>query len=218
MQGDILKIKDEHRQAAQGALDIIWPEIQDHQGKYAITVAGESGSGKSEIAAVLAEKLVQKGIEAAILQQDDYFVHPPLTNTKVRQKDISWVGTSEVKLDLLDHNLADIHNGKEEIVKPLAIFQEDRFTTEVLKVDGAKVVIAEGTYTTLLQNVQCHIFIDRTYHETKAARLERAREEQDNFLEQVLKIEHDIISKHKAKADIIVRSDYSVEKNERLGG
>ena len=217
MRGDILKIKDEHRKAAQDALDILWPEIRAHQGKYAITVAGESGSGKSEVAAVLAEKLAQKGIEAAILQQDDYFVYPPLTNTKVRQKDISWVGTSEVRLDLLDQNLADILNGKEEIEKPLAIFQEDRFTTEVLKVDGAKAVIAEGTYTTLLQNVQCHIFIDRTYHETKAARLERAREEQDSFLEQVLKIEHDIISKHKANADIIIRSDYSVKKNERAG-
>ena len=53
-----------------------------------------------------------------IIQQDDYFVYPPLTNLKMRQKDIGWVGTSEVKLELLDQNLADILAGKDEIKKP----------------------------------------------------------------------------------------------------
>jgi len=212
MKGDILVIKDEHRKAAAGALDLIWPELEAHPSKYAITVAGESGSGKSEIAAVLAEKLAEKGMPSVILQQDDYFIYPPKTNAKVRRQDIGWVGSGEVRLDLLDQNLSDILAGKETIEKPLAIFEEDCFTTEQLAVKDAQVAIAEGTYTTLLQNAHCHIFIDRTFRETKAARLERAREEQDDFLERVLTIEHEIISKHKAKAHIIVRADYSVDK------
>lgn len=212
MKGDILVIKDEHRKAAAGALDLIWPDLEAHSGKYAITVAGESGSGKSEIASVLAEKLAEKGMPSVILQQDDYFIYPPKTNAEVRRKDIGWVGSGEVRLDLLDQNLSDILAGKETIEKPLAIFEEDRFTTEQLAVKDAQVAVAEGTYTTLLQNAHCHIFIDRTFRETKAARLERAREEQDDFLERVLTIEHESISKHKAKAHIIVRADYSVEK------
>ncbi len=212
MKGDILVIKDEHRKAAAGALDLIWPDLEAHSGKYAITVAGESGSGKSEIASVLAEKLAEKGMPSVILQQDDYFIYPPKTNAEVRRKNIGWVGSGEVRLDLLDQNLSDILAGKETIEKPLAMFEEDRFTTEQLAVKDAQVAVAEGTYTTLLQNAHCHIFIDRTFRETKAARLERAREEQDDFLERVLTIEHESISKHKAKAHIIVRADYSVAK------
>ncbi len=94
-------------------------------GKYILTIAGESGSGKSEIAAVLAEMLAERGIESLIIQQDDYFIYPPQTNLKMRLKDNRRVGISEVRLELLDRNMLDILSGKDEIEKPLAMFDED---------------------------------------------------------------------------------------------
>ena len=214
MIGDKLNIKKEHIDAGQSLSDILLPKIEDSEGKFVITVAGESGAGKSEIAFTLSEKLLEKGVKSAILQQDDYFVYPPKTNADMRKKDIGHVGLSEVRLELLDQNLRDILDGKTEIEKPLVIYEEDRVTSEMIKVDTVKVIIVEGTYTTSLNNVQQHVFIDRTRMDTKESRKERAREEQDEYLERILEIEHDIISANKARADIIITRDYKAEVND----
>ncbi|MCF8230357.1 MAG: hypothetical protein K9G58_01985 [Bacteroidales bacterium] len=212
MKGDVLIINDNHRKAARQCLPLILEEIKKSDNKYMLSVAGESGAGKSEIAASLAEELEKEGLKTYIFQQDDYFVFPPKTNAEKRKEDIKWVGTQEVKIDLLDSALDEIQQGKYEIEKPLVNFQEDKIGTETVSLGEYSVFIAEGTYTTLLNHLDCRIFIDRNYHDTKASRLERNREEQDDFLEKILMIEHEIISKHKAFADIIIGKDYQVKK------
>jgi len=217
MRGDVLIIQEWHRKAGLKAAELIIPRIEQNTGKFTITVAGESGSGKSEIAEVIAEALAEKNIKTVILQQDDYFIHPPKTNENTRKKDIDWVGANEVHLDVMDQNLKDFKEGKSQITKPLVIFEEDRITEETMQFGDAKVAIAEGTFTTTLNHVDCKVFIDQTYHETKKARLLRAREEQDDFLETVLKIEHKVISSHKRIADFLVTGDYDVVENEIKG-
>ncbi len=217
MRGDILVIQEWHRKAGLAASELILPQVPQNTGKFTITVAGESGSGKSEIAEVIAEALAEKNIKTVILQQDDYFIHPPKTNENTRRKDIDWVGANEVHLDIMDQNLKDFKDDKSEITKPLVLFEEDRITEETMLVGDARVAIAEGTFTTTLNHVDCRVFIDQTYHETKKARLLRAREEQDDFLETVLKIEHKVISSHKRIADFLVTGDYDVVKNEIKG-
>ena len=212
MKGDKLVIQEGHVKAAQYITELLFPQIVKVQGKFIITIAGESGSGKSEIAATLCQFLLEKGIKGIILQQDDYFVYPPKTNAKMRREDIRHVGLSEVRLDVLDQNLHDIIVGKDEIEKPLVIFDEDLITTERVKLRGIKVIIVEGTYTTLLKSVHRRIFIDRTYTYTSETRKLRAREEQDELLERILGIEHSIISSHKPRADIIVTDNYRVRK------
>jgi uridine kinase len=130
----------------------------------------------------------------------------------MRRKDIKHVGVGEVRLDQLDQNLADIMEGRTAIEKPLVLFDEDRITQEVVSLDMVSVVIVEGTYTTTLNNVHKRIFIDRTYLDTKETRKQRAREKQDEFLEDVLKIEHEIISSHLPQANIIVTRGYDVSE------
>ena len=217
MRGDVLIIQEWHRKAGLKAAQLIIPQIEQSAGKFTITVAGESGSGKSEIAEVIAEALAEKNIKTVILQQDDYFIHPPKTNENTRRKDIDWVGANEVHLDIMDQNLKDFKEGKAQITKPLVIFEEDRIIEETINIEEFKAAIAEGTFATTLNQVDCRVFIDQTYHETKKARLLRAREEQDDFLETVLKIEHKVISSHKRIADLIVTGDYDVVKNEIKG-
>ncbi len=216
MRGDILIIQEWHKKAGREAAELVIPRIADSH-KYVITVAGESGSGKSEIAQVIAESLGAKGIDCIIFQQDDYFILPPKSNENKRRQDIDWVGANEVLLDLMDRNLKDFKNGETQITKPVVIFEEDRIDEETVDTGGCKVAIAEGTFTTTLNNVDCRIFIDKTFHETKKARLLRAREEQDDFLETVLKIEHKIISSHKRLADLLVAGEYDVELNPEKG-
>jgi uridine kinase len=217
MRGDVLIIQEWHRKAGRKAAELIIPQIAESASKFTITVAGESGSGKSEIAEVVTEVLAEQDVKSVILQQDDYFILPPKSNENKRRGDMDWVGANEVHLDLMDQNLKDFKSGRGQITKPLVIFEEDRITEEILNIEEFTVAIAEGTYTTSLNHVDCRIFIDQTYHETKKARLLRAREEQDDFLETVLKIEHKIISSHKRMADLIVTRDYDVEKNEIRG-
>lgn len=55
------------------------------------------------------------------------------------------------------------------------------------------------------------MFIDRDYFDTLEDRRERGREKIDDFTDKVLKIEDKIISRHKARANIVVNKDFSVE-------
>ena len=73
-------------------------------------------------------------------------------------------------------------------------------------------LIVEGTYTSILSNVDRRIFIDRNFHQTLKHRQKRNRSssELDDFTTQVLQKEHHIISKHRVLADIIINSDYSI--------
>ncbi len=212
MRGDILIIKEVHREAAKGVVDIIFQDISNSTDHYFLTVAGESGAGKSEIAAAIAEKVEEKGINTYVFQQDDFFIYPPKTNAKKREEDINWVGMNEVKLGLLDEIIIAIRSGVEEIEKPLVIFDDDKVIEEIINVKQKKLLIIEGTFTTALQNVDSRIFIDRNIHDTREDRKERRRGKQEEFLENVLAIEHDIISAQKTYADIIINKDYSVTK------
>ncbi len=211
MRGDILIINENHRKAARQVIDLIFDKIKSKKGKYIISVAGESGAGKSEIAASIAEVLTGKNISSFIFQQDDYFVYPPKTNAKMRIKDIRHVGMSEVKLDLIDEELKTILGGNNKIEKPLVIFEEDRIDKETVNLENVKVIIVEGTYTTTLKNIDQRVFIDKDLNDTRESRKKRNREKQDEFLEAILLIEHKIISAHKTLADIIITKDYEVE-------
>ena len=212
MQGDTIVIEPHHRRAAEAIAKILLPVIQGVDTPYTISVAGESGSGKSETATAIAEVLERSGIHCIILQQDDYFVYPPKSNDKARREDISWVGPKEVKLELMDENLAAFKQGKKELHKPLVIYGDDKVVDETMQTENARVAIAEGTYTTLLNNIDTHVFIARDYDDTRAHREKRKRDESelDPFIDKVLKIEHEVIGKNRARANIIINKDYSV--------
>jgi uridine kinase len=215
MKGDILIIDYNHRKSADQIVDFILKDIQKTNDKFVITVAGESGAGKSEIALSIGDKLKEFGIQSYIFGQDDYFKLPPKTNALQREKNIAWVGMQEVKIDLLDQNIFDFLNGKTMIKKPLVDFNADEIGEEKINLAEFKVLIAEGTYTTTLKNVNCRIFIDRNKMDTLESRKKRAREKQDKFLDMVLTIEHEIISKHKDLADIVISKDWNISKAKR---
>ncbi len=209
MKGDILIINENHRQAARQLYGLIQNDPGIHKGPYFITIAGESGAGKSEIASALEDILLKNKISAYVIQQDDYFEYPPLTNARRRMEDIRRVGPREVRIDEINRTISEILAGNNPVIKPLVIFAEDRITTEAVDFIPYKVIIVEGTYTTLAENVNCKVFIDRDLYDTQEDRLKRNREKQDDYLEKILEIEHGIINKHKSLADIVISRDYS---------
>jgi uridine kinase len=205
MIGDKLVIEKHHTDRAVEICDLLKDRFRD---KFVVTVAGESGSGKSELASEIARLLTQEGLKTGILQQDDYFVFPPKTNHEMRRRNLEQVGPYEVKLDFLDSNLRSFKRGENPIYKPLVVYDEDRITTEEMDTTDLGALVAEGTYTSLLQFADFRVFIDRDYHQTLEARKRRARDKWEPFIQDVLEREHQIISQHKALAQVIVAPDF----------
>jgi len=211
MQGDIVLVGEEHRRVADAIVERLADEIRGTPRRITMTVSGESGSGKSEVGQALADAFGECDVRAVVLQQDDYYVLPPRFNDAARRANFAWVGTTEVRLDLLDTHLAAAQSGESGVVKPLVIYSENRIDEEEISYEGAQVVIAEGVYTALCDHVDYRVFIDRNRLETIEHRMKRGREEFDPFIEKVLTEEHEIISRHRSRADVIITRDYDVE-------
>jgi uridine kinase len=213
MKGDVLVIQEYHKRAASEIVSQIVESIRKKNTRYIITVAGESGSGKSETSQAIANELENYGIKSVILGQDDYFILPPKTNNTKRREDPDWLGPHmEVKLDVLNQNLKDAIQDKSEIKKPLVDYDANTIDEETICLDGVKVLIAEGTYTSLLKYVDTRIFITRNWRDTLEHRQKRNRGKEvgDTFIEQILATEHKIIAGQRHLADFVITNEYTV--------
>lgn len=177
-----------------------------------IAVAGESGSGKSVTALDLALVLNREGIPAAIIHQDDYFIRPPRTNHEFREQDITSVGPQEVQVALIQQHIAEFRSGAETLTGPKVNYPANRFDTQVIALAGCEVLVVEGTYVLQLADVDIRVFLEATWQDTEGARRARNRDIDAPFVAQVLAIEHGIIAKQVAQADIVIDRDYRVAR------
>ena len=215
MQGDKIVIAEQHLEVANTIVDLLWPRIIASEGKYTMTVAGESGSGKSTTATALFTALQQRGKSCVLFQQDDYYVYPPITNDRTRRQNPEWRGLCEVNLALLDQHLQEFLEGGQQIQKPLIVYADDRIDHEIVDVAQADILLVEGTFISLLKHVNTRIFIARTYLDTRIDRRKRSRyqAELDDFTEGILENEHEIVAAHSALADVVISKNYEVIYN-----
>ena len=75
-----------------------------------------------------------------------------------------------------------------------------------------RVLIAEGTYCTLLDFADCCVFIDRDFNDTLKDRRARGRDLEDAFTNIILEREHHYIREHKSRARFVVSTDGSVDE------
>lgn len=217
MNGDKLIIREDFRRVANEIVTLLLEDIRQKKTRYIISIAGESGSGKSVTGLALADELLKYSIRSVVLSLDDYFVLPPRSNDEKRRMDSDWLGPHvEVHLDVLDQNLKDAIQGKTGITKPLVDYYANRIGEETIDLAGIKVVIAEGTYTSLLKNLDTRIFITRDWTDTLDDRYKRNRgnEAGDPFIEGVLAVEHKIIAGQKQLADILITREFAVIKKD----
>jgi len=213
MKGDKILVQDLHYRAADAIVPALVDAVRASATRFVIAVSGESGSGKSETAQAIQERLAARGIHGVILAQDDYFVYPPKTNDAARRRDPAWLGPAvEVKLDLLNEHCGAAIRGADFLIKPFVDYAADRIEEERIGLDGIKAVIVEGTYTALLKNVHMRIFIARSRRETLEHRRKRNRgaEAFDPFIEGILETEHKIIAGHRLLADFVITPQYEV--------
>lgn len=215
MNTEINSIESLHEQAARQIVNEISDRILSTSGVYVVTVAGESGSGKTETGASVYRELKRRGIVSVVLNQDNYFVLPPALNDARRKADPDWLGPhAEVRLDLLQKNISDALTGKKFIVVPFTDYHANTVTDMRISLEGVKVIIIEGTYVSLLRRVDTRIFITSTYKDTLPYRIKRNRgnEVNDPFVENILVTEHKIIAGHRFLADFLISDKLEVSK------
>ncbi|ANF49153.1 hypothetical protein A0O34_00640 [Chryseobacterium glaciei] len=212
MIGDVINLEQRHLDTAENIYEII-KENYNHNEKWTIGICGESGSGKSVTAFALKKVLEEEGIKSVVIQMDDYFKLPPKSNHENRQKSLDNVGIHEVHLNIIQENIKQFKEGKSFIEKPLVHYINNSIAEEILAIDGTQVLIIEGTYILDIDDFDFSIFIDRNYKDTYENRMERNRDEQSDFVEKVLDIEHNIIREFKEKADIVLDKNYQIIKS-----
>jgi len=176
-----------------------------------VSIAGESGCGKTTLSVNLKKTLEANGHHVFILHQDDYFKLPPRKNHEQRLIDFNHIGTDEVELGTLDK---DIHIIKNKLANSLLIpvmnWASDTKEIEEKSIGNTNIILVDGTYTSLLKNVDIRIFMNANYQSTKTKRIARNREVVTDFIERVLHKESDIIQQHQHMADIIIDEQYSI--------
>ena len=214
MKGDIVIVEEHHKKAAKLIAQEISSKIKNHPKRYSIAVAGESGSGKSETAQAIADELQSYALDSIIFGQDDYFYLPPTLNDTKRRENHDWLGPHlEVDFPSLQKNLDDAVLGSSKIVKPMIDYNDAVVGNEEIDLSDITVIIAEGTYTSLLKNIDTKIFIARNRMDTLEHRKKRNRgnEVHDPFIEEILKTEHKIIAGHIYLSDFVITKEYQVK-------
>lgn len=213
MVGDKINIRPEYFDTAKSIVQKLAAMGVLSKSRPVIGVSGESGSGKSVTAVCLQKALGDEHRTALILHLDDYFRLPPVSNHQKRKQDITWVGPQEVHMFSLQQHLDAFVDGSAAIVRPVVMYKLNTILEETLALSGYDCLIVEGTYTFLLERLDALVFMDRTYLQTKEQRAARGRDVQEDFVEEVLAIEHTIIRKGRDEAHVIVNPDYSVSTN-----
>lgn len=208
MLGDVLLIADKHREAGQIIIDLI---VKSHKPKMMIAISGESGSGKTELAHVIAKGLRQHGIMAKPLHIDNYYrIHPHLRTEWRKEHGIeNVVGPGEYDWDTINRNIGEFKEGKISTgpCVDLVTEQIDQLTTDY---NGIDMLIIDGLYAIKVADLDLRVFIELTYHETKKAQAVRGKEPQNEYRMQVLEKEHQEVQILKPLAQVLIDKDYKV--------
>jgi uridine kinase len=208
MLGDVLLITEKHQKAGEIIIEQI---LANRKPKMIIGISGESGSGKSELAHVIAKGLRKHGIFAKPLHIDNYYRILPLLRTEWRKSNgiEKVVGYGEYDWDTIYRNITEFKEGKMSTgpCVDLVTEQVDQLSTDYSTVD---MLIIDGLYAIKTEGVDLAVFIELTYHETKKAQIVRGKEPQNEYRMAVLEQEHKMVSALCEKADVLINKDYEI--------
>ncbi len=208
MLGDVLLIEDKHRKAGEAIIQKILERKKD---KFMIAISGESGSGKSELAHVIAKGLRKHGIMAKPIHIDNYYRIHPLERTEWRKKNgiENVVGYGEYDWDTIYRNIDDFKNNRKSTMPCVDLVTEqiDQLTTDF---NGIDMLVIDGLYAIKTEDADLRVFLELTYHETKKAQVVRGKEPQNEYRMAVLEQEHRMVQALKPKADILISKEYEV--------
>ncbi len=210
MLGDILLIQEKHKKVGEIIIERI---LQNKKEKFIVAISGESGSGKTELAHVIAKGLRKHGIFAKPLHTDNFYNTHPLERREWRSRQgiENVVGYNEYKWDEINQVIDDFKNDRlsEMPCVDLVTEQVDKLTTDFSEVD---MLIVDGLYAIKSEGIDIRVFIDLTYLETKEKHTKdsRGKEVMDEVRWATLAQEHKMVQSLKPLADLIITKDYDV--------
>ena len=210
MLGDILLIQEKHKKAGEIIIEKI---LQQKKDKFIVAISGESGSGKTELAHVIAKGLRMHGIFAKPMHIDNFYNTHPLKRRQLRSEQgiENVVGFNEYLWDDINRVIDDFKNGRvsEMPCVDLVTEQVDKLTTDFNEVD---MLIVDGLYAIKTERIDLRIFIELTYLETKEKHTKDARgkEVMAEVRWATLAQEHKMVQSLKPKADLLISKDYDV--------
>ncbi|MCE1200936.1 MAG: uridine kinase [Bacteroidia bacterium] len=211
MLGDVLLIDEKHRVAGEAIMQMI---LENRKPKMMVAISGESGSGKSELAHVIAKGMRKHGTMAKPLHIDNYYRIHPLERTQWRLDNgiENVVGPGEYDWDTIMRNIAEFKEGKISTgpCVDLVTEQIDQLTTDY---SGIDMLIIDGLYAIKVPDVDLRVFIELTYHETKKAQVVRGKEPQNEYRMRVLEKEHQEVQALKPMADVLISKEYQVRRD-----
>lgn len=172
-----------------------------------ICLAGESGTGKTEIASLIQESIYKNLKKTTkVIHLDDYYkTHWGKREESRLKKGISCVGSKEISWVKLNKVVSRFRaKDKQNMVKQIHMFTN---TIEYSIVDCRKldVVIIEGLYALYTKDYDIGIYLEGTKKETYNFRKMRSKENPDNsFRKLVLTKESKQIKKSQSNADISI--------------
>lgn len=210
MLGDILLIQEKHKKAGEAIIEKI---LKQKKEKFIVAISGESGSGKTELAHVIAKGLRKHGIFAKPLHTDNFYNTHPLERREWRSKQgiENVVGYKEYKWDEINQVIDDFKNDRlsEMPCVDLVTEQVDKLTTDFREVD---MLIVDGLYAIKTKGIDLRIFINLTYLETKDKHTKdsRGKEVMDEVRWATLAQEHKMVQLLRPLADLLITKDYKV--------
>lgn len=209
MLGDVLLIADKHREAGELIIQEI---LKRRKENFTVAISGESGTGKTELAHVIAKGLRAHGIFAKPIHIDNYYRILPLERTEWRQANgiENVVGYGEYDWDTIYRNIDDFRN-KRQSTMPCVDLVTEQVDTLITDFKGVDMLIIDGLYAMKTDDIDLRIFIDITYHETGKAQKLRGKEPQNEYRMKVLLQEHEMVKALKPMADILITKEYQVE-------
>ena len=212
MLGDILLINDMHKEAAQSICERVLAEreAKEERYRYVVGIAGESGSGKSELAHALGNCLKDHNIRVKVIHTDNYYrIQPLLREEWRRNKGFDQIGINEYDWVKIRKTLRDFKEEQECMIPCIDLIPEqvDKLITDFSKVD---LLIVDGLYAINANDIDMRVFIDLTYHETKINQIIRMKEALSDFRLGILEREHQAVISLKHMADLVVDKSYQV--------
>jgi uridine kinase len=209
MIGDRLIFEKHHSYKAERIHTEIVKEYfeRDYCGdKFVITIGGESGTGKTEIAILLQELFWEKhNLRSYVISLDDYYKVPSLMRRETRKKQgIKSIGVKEISWDKVNHAIETFIN---PIYTYLSVQRIHKFVNDIeeckIKRDSIDILILEGLYANRLKK-DYGVYLEGSYKETEDFRRRRKKETMDDFRTAILIKEREEVLKTKDKANLII--------------
>ncbi len=208
MLNDVVTIVRKHTNAAATLFDRV---MRDRKVKYIVSISGEVGAGKCEIAHELGRKLIDSGISVKLLHMDNYYHIPPLERHEWRIKNgLEKIGHEEYDWDQINRNLDEFRMDRKSVLPLVDLFTQkvDRLYTDF---KGIEVLIIEGLYSIKINQSDLRVFIELTYEDTWEEQMTTHKEVLDDFRMEVLKHEHKAVQSLKSQADFYIDFDTAGE-------